>query len=93
MARFVLCTLIFDLCVCLTAAVEWYKAPVDPGSQPATLKIIFFFFLFLSIYLSFLSCFRYFACYSVPFFFGKRPSQPQTVSLHGRHLGFLRSIV
>ena len=40
----------FTLCVCLTAMAEWSKALAGPGSQPATLKIIFFFFLFLSIY-------------------------------------------
>lgn len=49
-----LCTRIFDLCVCLTTMVEWYKAQVDPGSQPVTLTLLFFF---VSFYLSFLSFF------------------------------------
>ena len=38
-------TLIFPLCVCPTVVVEWSKALVHPGSQLATSKIIFFFFL------------------------------------------------
>ena len=34
----------------MTSVVEWSKAQVDPGSHPATSKLIFFFFLFLLIY-------------------------------------------
>ena len=45
-ARFLSCTLIFNLRVWMTSVVEWSKALVAPGSQPATWKIIFFFFLF-----------------------------------------------
>ena len=68
-ARFLSCTLIFDLHVCMTSVVEWSKALVAPGSHPATWKIIYFFFLFLSMYLYFLSRFRNISRYSVAFVF------------------------